>query len=156
MRRPIQEKDLTWDLGFNITYNKNNITNLTVIPGDTSYIGFPSGNIAGGIGGQFAFINAVGTPKNTFYLYQQVYDKSGKPIEGVFVDKNGDGIINQSDLYKGMSADPTVYLGFSTNVTYKKWNAGFVLRASFGNYNYNNIYSQTGTPEPDTGQCRIV
>jgi len=142
---PIQEKDLTLNLGFNITYNKNNISNLTVIPGDTSYIGFPSGNIAGGIGGQFAFINAVGTPKNTFYLYQQVYDKSGKPVEGVFNDKNGDGIINQSDLYKGHVADPTVYMGFSANVTYKNWNAGFILRGSFGNYNYDNIYSQTGT-----------
>ena len=142
---PIQEKDLTLNLGFNITYNKNNISNLTVIPGDTSYIGFPSGNIAGGIGGQFAFINAVGTPKNTFYLYQQVYDKSGKPVEGVFNDKNGDGIINQSDLYKGHVADPTVYMGFSANLTYKNWNAGFILRGSFGNYNYDNIYSQTGT-----------
>jgi TonB-linked SusC/RagA family outer membrane protein len=142
---PIQKENLRWDIGFNIAYNKNNISNLTVIPGDTSYIGFPSGNIAGGIGGQFAFINAVGTPKNTFYLYQQAYDKTGSPIEGVFTDKNGDGIINQSDLFKGHPADPTVYLGFSTNVNYKKWNAGFTLRASFGNYNYNNIYSQTGT-----------
>jgi len=141
----IQQKDVTLTMGFNITYNKNNISNLTVIPDDTSYIGFPSGNIAGGIGGQFAFINAVGTPKNTFYLYQQAYDKNGKPIEGVFTDKNGDGIINQSDLYKGHPADPTVYFGFSTNLTYKKWTAGFVLRASFGNYNYDNIYSQTGT-----------
>ncbi len=150
---PIQEKDLTLTIGFNITYNKNNISNLTVIPGDTSYIGFPSGNIAGGIGGQFAFINAVGTPKNTFYLYQQTYDKSGHPIEGVFTDKNGDGIINQSDLYKGHPADPTAYLGFTTNLNYKKWSAGFVLRASFGNYNYNNIYSQTGTLNQITGNA---
>ena len=29
-------------------------------------------------------------------------------------------------------------------MTYKKWNAGFVLRASLGNYDYNNNYSQTG------------
>ncbi|PWT76712.1 MAG: SusC/RagA family protein [Bacteroidetes bacterium] len=143
--QPIRQKDMTWDFGFNITYNKNTITNLTVIPGDTSYIGFPSGSIAGGIGGQFAFINAVGGPKNTFYLYKQVYDqKTGAPIEGLFDDKNRDGIINQHDLYKGKSADPKVYLGFSTNFTYKKWNAGFALRASYGNYIYNNIYSQTG------------
>jgi TonB-dependent starch-binding outer membrane protein SusC len=153
--QPIREKNLTWDIGFNISYNKNNITNLTVIPNDTSYIGFPSGNIAGGIGGQFAFINAVGTPKNTFYLYQQVYDKNGRPIEGVFTDKNGDGIINQSDLYKGHKADPTVYFGFSTNVNYKNWNAGFILRASFGNYNYNNIYSQTGNLNQILGNAVI-
>ena len=26
-------------------------------------------------------------------------------------------------------------------MTYKKWDAGFVLRANFGNYMYNNVYS---------------
>ncbi|HMH22212.1 MAG TPA: TonB-dependent receptor [Puia sp.] len=142
--RPIESKDLSWDVGFNITYNENKITKLTVIPNDTSYIGFPSGNIAGGIGGQFAFMNSVGSPKNSFYLFQQVYDKTGKPIEGVFTDRNGDGIINQDDMYKGKSADPKLFLGFSTNLTYKNWSGGFVLRGSFGNYDYNNIYSQTG------------
>jgi iron complex outermembrane receptor protein len=142
---PIQRRDLTWDVNFNITYNKNTITNLTVVPDDTSYVGFPSGSIAGGIGGQFAQINAVGGAKNTFYLYRQVYNTSGKPLEGVFVDKNGDGIINQNDLYKSKQADPKVFMGFSTNLNYKKWNAGFVLRASLGNYTYNNIYSQGGT-----------
>jgi len=149
--QPIRSNDLTWDVGFNITYNKNNITNLTLIPGDTSYIGFKSGNIAGGVGGQFAFINSVGGAKNTFYLYKQVYDKSGRPLEGVFADKNGDGIINQNDLYKGKQADPKVFLGFSTSVAYKKWNAGLVLRASLGNYVYNNSYSQTGILNQITG-----
>ncbi len=143
---PIRSRNLVWDVNFNITYNENKITKLTVIPGDTSYIGFPSGNIAGGIGGQFAFMNSVGRPKNTFYLYQQVYDKAGKPIEGVFVDQNKDGIINQSDQVWSKSADPKVFLGFSTNVTLdNRWSAGFVLRGSFGNYDYNNIWSQTGT-----------
>jgi TonB-linked SusC/RagA family outer membrane protein len=142
--QPIRRPGLVWDLGFNITYNENKITKLTVIPGDTNYIGFPSGNIAGGIGGQFAFMNSVGSPKNTFFLYQQVYDKSGKPIEGVFVDQNKDGLINQKDQYRGKSADPKVFLGFSTNVSVNKWSAGFVLRASIGNYDYNNIWSQTG------------
>ncbi len=75
--QPIRTRDLTWDVGFNITYNKNKITNLTVVPNDTAYVGFPSGGIAGGIGGQFAEINAVGGSKNTFYLYHQVYDTKG-------------------------------------------------------------------------------
>jgi iron complex outermembrane receptor protein len=142
--QPIQTRNLNWDVSFNITYNENRITRLTVIPGDTNYIGFPSGNIAGGIGGQFAFMNSVGSPKNSFYLFQQVYDQSGKPIEGVFVDRNGDGIINQEDMYLGKSADPKMFLGFSTSLNYKKWYLGLVLRGSFGNYDYNNIWSQTG------------
>jgi len=141
---PIHRQDLTWDLGFNFTYNQNKITNLTVVPDDPNYPGFASGSIAGGIGGQFALINAVGYSKNVFNLYKQVYNSAGAPIEGVFVDKNHDGIINQNDLFKSKPADPKVFLGFSTGVTYNKWNAGFVLRSSIGNYVYNNIYSQTG------------
>lgn len=143
--QPVARKDLSWDLGFNVTYNKNTITNLTVVPKDVNYPGFPSGSIAGGIGGQFVFINSVGYSKSTFNLYSQVYDANGKPVEGVFVDQNGDGIINQNDLYKGKSAVPEVFMGFSTGVTYKKWNASFVLRSSLGSYVYNNVYSQTGT-----------
>jgi TonB-dependent starch-binding outer membrane protein SusC len=142
--QPILRKDLTWEAGFNITYNKNTITNLTVVPKDVNYPGVPTGGIAGGIGGGFAQINAVGYSKNTFNLFKQVYDAKGKPAEGVFVDKNGDGIINQNDLYKGKSAVPKVFMGFTTGATYKKWNAGFVLRSSIGNYVYNNVYSQTG------------
>jgi TonB-linked SusC/RagA family outer membrane protein len=141
--QPIHKDNFGWDVGFNITYNKNTITKLTIVS-DTSYAGVPTGNIAGGIGGQFALIHSVGHPKNTFYLYQQVYDKSGKPIEGVFVDRNGDGIINQNDLARSKSADPKVLLGFTTNVSWGKWNAGCVMRASIGNYVYNNTYSQTG------------
>jgi iron complex outermembrane receptor protein len=139
---PVKTKDLTWDVNFNYTYNKNTITNLTVVPDDTTYIGFPSTNISGSQG--FAFINSVGGSKNTFYLYHQVYDQNGKPIEGLFEDVNRDGIINEDDKYKGKQADPDIFLGFSTNLTYKRWNVGFVLRGSFNNYVYNNVYSNIG------------
>jgi iron complex outermembrane receptor protein len=142
--QPVRQSHFTWDAGFNITYNKNEITNLTVVPKDKNYPGIQAGPISGGVGGGFAQIQAVGYSKNTFNLYKQVYDKSGKPVEGVFVDKNDDGLINQDDLYKGKSANPDVFMGFTTNVTYNKWSAGFVLRASIGNYVYNNIYSNNG------------
>ncbi len=148
---PIRRNDFSWNVDFNITYNKNTIKNLTVIPGDKNYPGFQSGTIAGGIGGQFVFINAVGGPKSTFNLYKQVYDSIGRPLEGVFVDQNEDGIINQNDLFKSKQADPKVFFGFSTSANYKKWNAGFVIRASFDNYVYNNNFSQTGTLAQLTG-----
>ena len=56
----------------------------------------------------------------------------------------GDGTINDKDLYQYKSADPKVFLGLTSNFTYKKWNAGFILRASIGNYMYNNVYSAQG------------
>ncbi len=141
---PIKGKDFNWDFSVNATYNKNTITNLTVVPNDPNYAGFPSGTIAGGIGGQNAFINAVGGSKNTFNLFEQTYDQNGNPIEGVYIDQNGDGIISPSDFKKGKSADPKVFLGFSNNMSYKNWNLSFTLRANLGNYVYNNNFSQSG------------
>ena len=146
---PVKNKNVTWDMGFNITYNKNTITNLTYVPKDPNYPGFPTGGINGTQG--FAYINAVNFPKNTFNLYHQIYDKAGNPIEGLFEDVNRDGILNEKDKYKGKTADPNVFLGYTTNVTYKKWNAGFVVRAAFNNYVYNNIFSNNGRLNQITG-----
>ncbi|GGE45686.1 SusC/RagA family TonB-linked outer membrane protein [Pedobacter psychrotolerans] len=153
---PVKEKDFNWDFSVNATYNKNTITNLTVVPNDPNYAGFPSGSIAGGVGGQFVFINAVGGPKNTFNLYEQVYDQAGNPIEGVYVDQNGDGAITASDLKKGKQADPKLFLGFSNNLSYKKWNLSFTLRANLGGYVYNNNYSQSGNLAQITGTSVIL
>jgi TonB-dependent starch-binding outer membrane protein SusC len=153
--QPIRRQNFSWDIDFNITYNENKITNLTVVPDDPNYPGAATGGIAGGIGGGFAQIHAVGYSRNTFNLFKQVYDLSGKPIEGFFEDKNRDGIINQNDLFKVKTAVPEVFMGFSTSANYKKWTAGFVLRASFDNYVYNNNYSQAGILNQITGNAVI-
>ena len=139
----VKSQNVNLDFGFNITYNKNTITNLTISP-DPNYIGNAGGGISGGTG-QTVQINSVGFQRNAFYVYQQVYDQTGKPIDGVFVDRNKDGIFNEKDLYHYKSPDPKVFLGFNSNLTYKKWNAGFSARANLGNYMYNNVYSSTGT-----------
>ncbi|MDP4264801.1 MAG: TonB-dependent receptor [Bacteroidota bacterium] len=140
--QPVRNKDLTWDLGFNITYNKNKITKLT-FTNDPNFPGNLVGGIAGGVGSTIQ-IHSVGYPKSSFYVYQQVYDKQGNPIEGLFEDRNRDGQINVDDLYRYKSPDPDVFLGANTSVNWKKWTAGFSLRGSFGNYMYNNRFSNTG------------
>ncbi|MDE3234406.1 MAG: TonB-dependent receptor [Bacteroidota bacterium] len=142
--QPVRTKDLVWDVAFNATYNENKITKLT-ISDDPNYPGAQFGGISGGTGNTI-LINSVGYNRGAFYVYKQVYDpKTGKPIDNLFDDKNRDGIINQNDLYQYKGVDPKSYYGLSTNVTYKKWNAGFVMRASIGNYVYNNVASGTGT-----------
>jgi TonB-linked outer membrane protein, SusC/RagA family len=138
----IRSKRLNWDFGFNITYNENKITKLTYT-NDPNFPGNLTGGIAGGVGSTIQ-INSVGYPKNSFYVYQQVYDKSGNPIEGLFEDRNRDGIINNNDLYKFKSPDPKVFLGAYSNVSWKKWDGSFTLRANIGNYMYNNRFSNTG------------
>ena len=138
----VRNSNFTWDLGVNATVNKNTITNLTIAP-DPNYPGNKFGGISGGVGNTI-LINSVGFNRGAFYVYQQVYDAAGKPIEGLLADRNGDGTINDKDLYQYKSADPKVFLGLTSNFTYKKWNAGFILRASIGNYMYNNVYSGMG------------
>ena len=81
----------------------------------------------------------TGYAANSFYVYQQVYDKNGKPLEGVVVDRNGDGIISEADRYLYKSTMAPVTMGFSTRVEWKNFDLGFSLRASLGNYLYNNF-----------------
>jgi iron complex outermembrane receptor protein len=140
--RIIDTKDITWTTSINATYNKNKITNLTQIP-NPSFPGISVGSISGGTGNNIQ-IEQLGYAKNTFYVYQQVYGANGKPLDGVFVDRNHDGIINNQDLYEYHSPDAQEYFGFSSDLRVKKWNIGFVARASLGNYLYNNIASSTG------------
>ncbi len=140
--QPVKNKNLTWDLGFNITYNKNEITKLT-FTNDPTFPGNLVGGIAGGVGSTIQ-IHTVGYHKASFYVYKQVYDKAGKPIENLFEDLNRDGQINVNDLYRYKAPDPDVFLGTSSGVSWKKWNAGLLLRANLGNYMYNNRFSNTG------------
>ena len=60
------------------------------------------------------------------------------------MDRNRDGVIGDKDLYQYKSADPVVFMGFNSNFSYRKWNAGFVMRASLGNYVYNNAAANNG------------
>jgi TonB-dependent starch-binding outer membrane protein SusC len=139
---PVKLKNFSWDFNINFSYSKATITNLTK-SADSSFIGFPIGGVAGGTGNTIQ-INSVGYSPNTFYVYQQVYDANGKPIEGAYVDQNGDGTINEKDLYRYKSPAPNYLLGITTGVTYKKWSASVALRASFNNYMYNNYFSNRG------------
>jgi iron complex outermembrane receptor protein len=133
--QPIRNKELTWDVSFNATYNKNKITKLT-INDDPNYVNQIAG--IGGNGGVQA--NAVGHERGSFFVFKQIYDPStGKPIENLYEDFNRDGIINTSDLYLFKSSIPKMYYGFSTSVNYKKWSGGLSLRANTGNYLFNNV-----------------
>lgn len=144
-------KDFGLDLGLNGTANKNEITKLTKVE-DTTSAGILTGGIAGGIGNTIQ-IQTVGYATNTFFAYQQQYDENGNPIEGSYVDQNGDSIINSDDLVWGENPTPDFYAGFYANLRYKKWTLGFSMRGEFGNYVYNNVNSTRGILQnvPTTG-----
>ena len=138
---PIEQKDLHWEVGFNVSYNKNKITKLTANE-DPTYVGVMTGGISGGVGSTIQ-IHQVNHPASSFFVYEQIYDKDGNPIEGAYVDRNADGQINDDDryVYKKPAADWT--LGINTSLNYKDWTLAISGRANLGNYVYNNVASNS-------------
>lgn len=125
----VKNSRFAWEVNFNAAYNENTVTNLTATRDST----YPGTLFSNGVQ-----IHTVGHEPNSFYVYHQQY-LHGKPVEGVYVDRNKDGIINQKDLYHYKSPFPKFTLGFSTQFTYGKWALNTVLRANIGNYMYNGI-----------------
>jgi iron complex outermembrane receptor protein len=87
--RVISTQDLSWEIGGTYSQNENEITKLTRV-NDPSYVGYNVGDIAGGVGNTVQ-INSVGHPANSFLLFRQVYGADGNPVEGLYVDKTGNG-----------------------------------------------------------------
>ena len=136
--RAIQTKDWNWQLGYNFTWNKNEIDELVASSGDDYKI--LHGGLAIGDSGSDGIKSwHVGNAVEAFYTYQQVYGVDGQPIDGQYVDRNADGIINQDDRYYYKKSTPDVTMGFTSKLIYKKWDLGFSLRASFNNYVYNGV-----------------
>jgi TonB-dependent starch-binding outer membrane protein SusC len=141
--RIISTQNVSWQIGYNVGYNQNEITKLTQTS-DPKYQGVKTGNISGGVGSTIQ-INSVGYPTNSFFVYKQVYDQSNKPIEGLYVDLNNDGVINDNDLYRYKQSAPDVQMGISSSLTYKHFDFSFAGHISLGNYVYNNVSSSKGT-----------
>lgn len=124
------EKGFNWNANFNTTFIKTEIKNLAL----------GQDQLVGGLGngaGSTAQIHRVGYTPYSFYVYKQIYNENGKPIEGAYADLNGDNIINDSDLYIHHNGMPTVTMGFASNMNYKNIDLSFNMRASIGNYVYN-------------------
>lgn len=137
--RMISTQDTYWELGVNVSKNENEITKLTTVD-DPSYIGVETGGIAGGVGNTIQ-LHSVGFPRSSFYVFEQVYNANGKPIEGLYVDRNGDGVVNEADKYRYESPSADYQFGFNSRVEYKNWDASVAGHASVGNYVYNNVKS---------------
>ena len=134
---PIQTKRFSWDVTYNISSNSTKITKLNAVelPG---YQGVPTGHVEGGTGTN-AQIHSVGYAPGTFFLYQQKYDAQGKPLEGQFVDRNDDKVINEQDKYRTHNPEPKVTMALSTSLSFDRWTLSTSLRSNIGNYIYDNI-----------------
>lgn len=152
---PILEQDFSWEFGLNFTYNKNEITKLTATD-DPNYPGVNTGGISGGVGNNVQKY-IVGYPARVFFLFHQVLGPDGKPIEGLYEDKSGQGgnvAGNELNKYYMKSPDPDYLVGISSKINYKEFDLSFSGRLSIGNYVYNNnasnralyqqVYNQSG------------
>ncbi|HAH55134.1 MAG TPA: SusC/RagA family protein [Flavobacterium sp.] len=130
---PLKTDTMNWDINFNFTYNENKITHLN----DVSDEGI-------GLFSAATLVNTVDYPRNTFYLYHQVYGANGMPIEGQMLDVNNDGLLNASDRYiTNKSTAPRYLMGFSTNFQYKKWNIATAFHANLDHYLFFHPYDNT-------------
>ncbi len=130
--KPVVTSDFTWDVTYNVGWNHNEVTALDAGAQDWVWC---SNTISRGNNTKIQR-NKVGEAVNSFFVYQQVYDENGKPIEGLYVDRNGDGQISDEDRYYYKNPSPDVIMGLTMKFLYKNFDLSFALRASFGNYVY--------------------
>jgi iron complex outermembrane receptor protein len=154
---------LTWTTDFTAAHNTNELTKIYASTGTTRIL---TGIVAGGVG-TYIQVLQPGEPVNSFYVYQHRRDANGRPVytdnnglsnnkftgapdgtineQDLYVDLNGDSVINQADRRPFHDPAPKWILGHSSYLTYGKFDMSFTLRAYLGNYVYNNVASNLGT-----------
>ena len=141
---PIQTKDWEWNLSYNFTWQNMKVKNLSLVKGGSQ----TNVKVGPSIDAYQFQVLSEGYEPYMFYVYHQLYDpETGKPIEGAYADLNGDGEINESDLYRYHSPAPKYIMGLSTSLRYKKMTLGMSFRANIDNYVYNGMGMSTGAWE---------
>ena len=139
----IDTKDWSWTATANATWQRSRISNLTLVPGAES----PNTGVGPWIDAYQMQVFSTGYAPYAFYLYKQIYDKDGKPIEGLYADLDGDGVTTTNDRYHYHSPAPDWIFGLSTSVRWKKLTLSTSLRANVGNYVFNGMAMNTGAWE---------
>ena len=141
---PIQTKDWEWNLSYNFTWQDMKVKNLSLVKGGEQ----TNVKVGPSIDAYKFQVLSEGYEPYMFYVYHQLYDKAtGKPIEGAYADLNGDGEINEADLYRYHSPAPKYIMGLSSSLRYKKLTLGMSFRANIGNYVYNGMGMSAGAWE---------
>jgi len=134
---PVSKQDMSLSIGFNFTYNVNEITKL-LITEDPDYIGILYGDAFTGQ----KQVTRVGHPAYSFFLNKQIYDSDGNPIEGLYEDLSGEGgVVNgdNDDKYIYHNPVPDYLMGLTFRFNYKNFDALASSRVSIGNYVYNQV-----------------
>ena len=140
---PVQTRDFTWNVGANLTCQNVKITNLTLVDNGkvTQTLVGPT------IDNKYVQVMTEGQAPYSFFVYKQLYDTEGRPIEGAYADLNNDGVITMDDRYCYHSPAADILLGFNTSLTWKNLTVSAAFRGSIGNYVYNAMAVNTGALE---------
>lgn len=125
-------RGLSYTAAFTAAHNANELTSINPTAGGAQKI--LTGGIAGGVGTTIQVLEP-GQPINSFYVFKQTYDGTGKPIQGKYSDSIPEPFHDPA---------PKWILGHSSFVTRGNWDGSFTLRAWLGNYVYNNVASNLG------------
>ena len=125
----IEHKDFTWDLGINMAFNSNNLTQFYA-PGTTNPLAIYTGQINGqGVSGTLGQVITNNQPITEFWL---------KPFQGF--DQSGNQQIGPNPNFAG-DPNPHMLFGGSTTLRYKKLS----LTINGGGSSEFLIYNNTAT-----------
>jgi iron complex outermembrane receptor protein len=143
----------SWNLDFVAAYNDNELVSINPVFGANVQLQrILTGLVSGGVGTNIQVLQP-GQPINSFFVYQHRNGANGKPVfkEGagadtaMYIDQNGDRVINQDDRVPFQSPNPKWILGHTSSLGFRQFDLSFTLRAYLGNYVYNNVSSNLGT-----------
>jgi iron complex outermembrane receptor protein len=118
---------------------------VSVNPNASAATKIPTGDVSGGVGTKIQILEP-GQPINSFYVCQQAYNNGG-PVESTYVNLTGATVkvCDATGLRAYHDPAPKWMLGFSSSMSYHRFDLSFTLRAWLGNYVYNNVASNLGT-----------
>lgn len=141
--------DFRYDVGFNLTFIKNEVTSLA---GGDPIRGGSAGRMGNStkteVGKEIAYFYGYKT-SGIFKTQQQLdaYVKDGVPIQPnaglgdvIFQDLNNDGKITELDMTYLGSATPKMTGGFNLNLGYKGFDMVLFINGSYGNKIVNAMY----------------
>ncbi|MBP1613206.1 MAG: TonB dependent receptor [Bacteroidetes bacterium] len=125
----------TWDTDFNISFNRNKLTNLELTK--VYYAAQTSDNLA-----EYCVRNEPGRPLGSFYGYisDGVDSETG---ELIYRDVTDDGQVTSSDRTYIGDPNPDFTFGLTNTFSYKGFNLSILLQGSYGNDIFNASKMET-------------
>ena len=139
---PVQTEDWHLSIGVNGTFQDTKFTKLNATDDDSYYI--QTSGISHGTG-SYVGRHQVGYAPYSYWVFKQLYDQNGMPIQNAFVDLNEDGVINNDDKYCAGDPNPDFYYGLNLKLSYRNWDFGFNGHGSIGYKVFNDFASNHST-----------